>query len=81
MHHGNNKIQMTQLIRTPEAIETQSKQLLMLCYEEVNGQNLYGHPPQKMPNYVPYQKAKRRAMFLCRKYKDLELLKFIKSNL
>jgi len=72
---------MSKLIRTPESIERQCKQLLMICYEQVNGQNLYGHPPQKMPNYLPYQKAKRRAMSLCRKYKDPELLKFIKSNL
>ncbi len=66
--------------RTTDQIQKQSEQLLMQCCEIENSTNCFGHVPRRTsaPDYL---RAKRKALQIAKKYKDIPLYLHLKSNL
>jgi hypothetical protein len=69
---------MTTPDRTKEGLIKQAENMLIRVYEQVNWTNLYGYVPRNY-NSQDYQKAVRKCMTICRKYKDTELLNTYKE--
>jgi len=65
-------------IMETETLKTKSEYLIMRSYEIVNGVNCYGYTPIKS-NSPDYQRAKKKALYLCRKFP--KMTQYIKDNL
>jgi len=59
-------------------LQENAEYLIMRSYEIVNGVNCYGYSPIKS-NSPDYQRAKRKALYLSRKFPKLN--QYIKDNL
>ena len=63
---------MTTPTRTQVQLNKQASQMLIMVYENIAGQNLYGHCP--MPSKSTYyKKAFQRCLTICDQYNDSEL--------
>jgi len=63
---------MTTPTRTQVQLNRQASQMLMRVYEDIAGQNLYGHCP--MPSKSTYyRKAFQKCISICDQYNDSEL--------
>jgi hypothetical protein len=65
---------------TQRNLTEQAKNLIIYAYEYVNWTNCYGYQPQKNTS-LPYLKAKRKALKICKNSQDTELYTYIKNNL
>lgn len=65
---------------TQRNLTEQAKNLIIYAYEYVNWTNCYGYQPQKNTS-LPYMKAKRKALKICKNSQDTELYTYIKNNL
>jgi hypothetical protein len=63
-----------------ENLQERAKDIFMNCYESQNYINCYGYCPQKN-NTIPYLKAKKYMIKLCKKHNDIELLHYTLKNL
>ena len=63
-----------------EKLQDRARHIFMMCFETTNSQNCYGYCPQKN-NTIPYIKAKKYMVKLCKKHNDFELLQYTIKNL
>jgi len=61
-----------------DILKQNAEHLIMRSYEIVNGVNCYGYTPIKS-NSPDYQRAKKKALYLCRKFP--KMTQYIKDNL
>ena len=70
---------MTTPTRNQVQLNKQASQMLMRVYEDIAGQNLYGHCPMPSKS-IYYRKAYQKCLTICDRYNDSELRQEYERN-